>query len=105
MKEADCRRIYFGIESADEAVLQIMNKKHAQKTAAAVATASTAGLKTVAFPILRYPGDTDASVLTTIKFTTSLPLNYISFTLSYPLPGTTLYGQMKNRINREWERG
>ena len=41
---------------------------------------------------------TDDTILNTIKFATSLPLNYVSFTLPYPIPGTGLYSKVKDRL-------
>jgi len=37
-------------------------------------------------------------VLDTIQFATSLPLDYLSFTMPYPIPGTGLYEKVKNNI-------
>jgi anaerobic magnesium-protoporphyrin IX monomethyl ester cyclase len=104
MKRAGCRRIFFGIESGDDSVLRLMNKKITTSDARrAVEAAQSAGLMTGAFFILCYPGETDDTVLKTIKFATSLPVDYLSFTMPYPLPGTALYERVKDRITREGE--
>jgi anaerobic magnesium-protoporphyrin IX monomethyl ester cyclase len=104
MKKAGCDRIFFGIESGDDSILRLMNKNiTAKKAGVAVEAARSAGLKTGAFFILGYPGDTDDSVLKTIKFALALPLDYLSFTIAYPLPGTALYERVRGRIKRDWE--
>jgi anaerobic magnesium-protoporphyrin IX monomethyl ester cyclase len=41
-------------------------------------------------------------VLRTIKFATSLPLDYLSFTIPYPLPGTRLFERISSQIVSEW---
>ncbi len=64
-----------------------------------------AGLEVGAFFILFYPGDTDETVLDTLHFTTTLPLDYLGLTLPYPLPGTALYERVRERITREWHPG
>lgn len=104
MRQAGCDRIFFGIESGNDSVLKLMNKRiTVDKARQAVIAAHSAGLKSGAFFILCYPGETDDTVLNTIRFATSLPLDYLSFTMPYPLPGTALYERVQHKINREWE--
>ncbi|MDD1751187.1 MAG: B12-binding domain-containing radical SAM protein [Methanothrix sp.] len=104
MKKAGCDRIFFGIESGDESILMLMNKRILLDQARrAVETARAAGLKTGAFFILCYPGETDETVLKTIRFATSLPLDYLSFTMPYPLPGTRLSERIKSKVINEWK--
>ncbi len=103
MKQAGCTRIYFGIESGDEDMLELMKKRITPELAReAVEIAHEAGLQVGAFFILCYPGDTDDTVLETLHFTTSLPLDYIGLSMPYPLPGTDLYKRTKDRITRDW---
>ncbi len=103
MKQAGCTRIYFGIESANEEVLQLMNKRITPGQARrAVEIAHAAGLEVGAFFILFYPGDTQDTVLQTLHFAASLPLDYIGLSMPYPLPGTALFERVRNRINRDW---
>jgi anaerobic magnesium-protoporphyrin IX monomethyl ester cyclase len=103
MKQAGCTRIYFGIESADEDILQLMNKRITPSQAHnAVEIAHTAGLEVGAFFILFYPGDTDETVLKTLRFAASLPLDYLGLSMPYPLPGTALFERVRGRINRPW---
>lgn len=104
MKDAGCDRIYFGIESGNDSVLKLMKKKITLDRAhKAVYAAHEAGLQAGAFFILCYPGETDDTVLETLRFAVSLPLDYLSFTMPYPLPGTALYERVKGRISKEWE--
>ena len=103
MKAAWCTRIFFGIESGNEQMLERMNKKITLDEARrAVNAAHHAGLQVGAFFILCYPGDTDDTVLETLRFATSLPLDYLGLSMPYPLPGTDLYRRTKDRINRDW---
>jgi len=103
MKEAGCFRVFFGIESGDDAVLALMNKKTtAAEARAAVECAHAAGLEAGAFFIVCYPGETDDTVLHTLHFAASLPLDYVGLTMPYPLPGTALLERMNGRLTREW---
>jgi len=104
MKRAGCDRILFGIESGDEATLRLMGKRISLGQAErAIEAARSAGLKTGAFFILCYPGENDDNVLKTIRFATSLPLDYLSFTMPYPLPGTRLFERVKSKAVRDWD--
>ncbi len=103
MREAGCERIFFGIESASDPVLKMMRKRITVSDARrALEAADSAGIKTGGFFILCYPGETDDTVLGTIKFATSTPFDYLSFTIPYPLEGTALYERVKGRVTGEW---
>ncbi len=105
MKRAGCIRLFFGIESGNDSVLKIMRKEITVKQAAdAVRTTKNAGVQVGAFFILGYPGEDQKTVLDTVKFASSLPLDYLSFTLPYPIPGTPLYDRLKDQmLVEEWE--
>lgn len=103
MKEAGCERIFYGIESGNDRVLRMMNKKITVEAAQkAVQSTAEAGIQTGAFFILCYPGETNETVLDTIRFATSLPLDYLSFTVPYPLQGTSLFERVKYNIRKDW---
>lgn len=106
MKNAGCTRIYFGIESGNDRILKLMNKKiTTQQAQFAVEAAHRAGLQVGAFFILCYPGETDETVLETLRFATRLPLDYLGLSMPYPLPGTALYDRVRDQIEREWRPG
>ncbi len=107
MKKAGCVRVFFGIESGNDTVLAAMNKQITTSQARkAVIAAKQAGLQVGAFFIVGYPGENDKTVLDTVRFASALPLDYLSFTLPYPIPGTLLYEQVKDNGEVEvddWE--
>jgi anaerobic magnesium-protoporphyrin IX monomethyl ester cyclase len=103
MKNAGCTRIFFGIESGDDQILELMRKRITSVQARqAVEAAHLAGLQVGAFFILFYPGDTNETVLNTLQFATSLPLDYLGLSMPYPLRGTALYERVRQQINRSW---
>jgi radical SAM superfamily enzyme YgiQ (UPF0313 family) len=103
MKQAGCTRIYFGIESGDDRILKLMNKNiTAEEARRAVEAAHRAGIQVGAFFILFYPGDTEETVLATLRYATRLPVDYLGLSMPYPLPGTALYARVRERINRDW---
>jgi len=99
MKEAGCVRVFFGIESGNDSILKVMRKQATVKQAAeAVNVFNRVGIQTGAFFILGYPGEDDGTVLDTVNFASSLPLDYLSFTFPYPIPGTPLFERVKNQM-------
>src|SRR5208337_1940216 len=98
MKRAGCLRVFFGIESGSNSVLGLMNKCITTAQAKrAVYSAKSVGLKVGAFFIVGYPGESNKTVLETVHFAAGLPLDYLSFTLPYPIPGTPLYERVKDK--------
>lgn len=99
MKGTGFYRIFFGLESGNDEVLRIMRKRiTVEQAKRADYTADYAGIKVRAFFILGYPGETTETMLDTIRFASSLPLDYLSFTVPYPIPGTGLYDKVKDRV-------
>jgi len=85
--------------------LKLMNKRVTVRQArSAVTSAREARLNVGAFFIVCYPGETNETVLDTLRFASSLPLDYLCFTMPYPLPNTALYERITERINKSWRR-
>ena len=105
MRQAGCKRMFFGIESGNEKILSLMNKQISTNEAQdAVKLTKESQIEAGAFFIVGYPGESDETILDTVNFASSLPLDYLSFTLPYPIPGTPLYETVKNRMTVEdWE--
>ena len=96
MRRAGCLRVFFGIESGTDKVLDLMRKQiTVEQARKAVYNSKAAGLQVGAFFILGYPGENDETVLDTVRFASGLPLDYLSFTLPYPIPGTSLFERTK----------
>ena len=105
MKKTGCLRIFFGIESGNNSILALMEKQITTKQAdEAVRLCKRNGIKAGAFFILGYPGENDKTILDTVRFASSLPLDYLSFTLPYPIPGTPLFERLSDKmISDEWK--
>src|SRR6266851_5287509 len=106
MHRAGCKRIFFGIESGDENVLKEMKKGITPDQArAAVEACVAAGIKAAGFFMVGYLGETTDSLIRSINFSSSLPLDYVSYTIAYPLPGTGFYERVRERRQRgEWHK-
>ncbi|HEY8838148.1 MAG TPA: radical SAM protein, partial [Dehalococcoidia bacterium] len=81
MHRAGCKRIFFGIESGDEGVLKQMKKGITPDQARkAVEACVAAGIKAAGFFMVGYLGETTESLIKSINFSSSLPLDYVSYT-------------------------
>lgn len=104
MKRAGCVRMFFGVESGNDSILALMKKQiTTRQVRKALFLCKDSGIKAGAFFIVGYPGESNKTVLQTIRFASSLPLDYLSFTMPYPIPGTPLYERLNGEmISNEW---
>jgi len=105
MREAGCRRVFFGLESGNNDILKIMGKTFTVDEARmAVWSAKEAGIEVGTFFMIGYPGETEETILNTLRFSSCLPCDYLSYTLPYPLPGTPLFSRLADKLTRdEWK--
>ncbi len=103
MKQAGCQRVYLGIETGDQVTLDLMNKKASvEEGINAVHHFHQAGIEVAAFFIVGYPGETISSIEKTFQLALALPLDYISFNVPYPLPGSKLFERVSGLDKRDW---
>jgi len=89
MQKANFTHITFGIESGNQQVLDKVHKGiRLEQSAQAVHWAHELGMITDGNFILGLPHDTRRTILETIRFACKLPLDYASFFLLVPYPGT-----------------
>jgi len=105
MKDAGCQRVYLGLESGSQRILELMNKKfRLEEGINAVYQFRKAGIEVSGFFIVGYPGETIESIEETCKLSLSLPLDSISFNVPFPLPGSGLFERVgKSGKLRDWK--
>ena len=107
MKKAGCRRLVFGIESGDDALLAGVNKRNtAARSRQTIRWCRELGITTVGLFMLGLPGETPAQTKATIDYACSLELDFAKFAITVPFPGSELYQSMVQggRLNRrDWE--
>ncbi len=103
MKNAGCCKVYLGIESGNDYVLKLMNKKiDTTMVRRGVEVFTRNGIECAGFFIVGYPGETIETIEETFEFALSLGLNEISFNVPYPLPGSKLYERVSGISNDDW---
>lgn len=92
MKKAGCWQIGFGIESGNERILGLMEKKiRPEQIRDALHLTRQCGIKTKGFFIIGFPTEDQASVGQSISFAKSLALNDITVSVFTPFPGSGVY--------------
>jgi radical SAM superfamily enzyme YgiQ (UPF0313 family) len=109
--EAGCKAIYFGIESANQRILDYYNKRITpQQSENAVKTARKAGIDLVVGSfILGAPDETREEIRNTLKFAKRLPIDFPRFNILGADPGTAIWDELRmNGVLGEeeyWETG
>jgi radical SAM superfamily enzyme YgiQ (UPF0313 family) len=91
MKMAGCHLIRYGIESGDQAILNIMKKGITLKQAEdAISLTKHVGIDTFCFFMIGYPGENEEKIKKTIDFTSKLNPDWVMFSNTIPYPSTEL---------------
>lgn len=92
MKRAGCYKVSFGIESGNQAVLDVIDKKIGlEQVRNAVRLAKEVGFETFGYFMIGLPAETEESIKDTIRFAKELKLDIAKFNVTIPLPGTRLF--------------
>lgn len=91
MRKAGCHTIMFGVESADESILNQYQKNITPDLVRErVTQCKKHGIRTLGTFILGLPGETRETALKTIAFAKNIPLDYAAFNIAIPRMGTGL---------------
>lgn len=94
MRQAGCWMIGYGIESADQAILDRAEKGiDLGQVERAIRWTASAGIISSGYFLLGLPGECGASMQQTISLAKRLPLDRAAFYVAQPYPGSRLYRQ------------
>lgn len=95
MKSAGCRHISYGIETSSQRLLDIIKKGTTiQQNAQAIHLTKKMGIKTRATFLFGIPTETNREIHDTIKFALDTPLDFASFKILTPYPGSEFYNSL-----------
>lgn len=100
MKKSGCTRIYFGLESGSQKILDLYEKR--VKVNEAIETlllCRKVGIETAGFFMSGFPEETEEDFLETIAFAKKAKLTFASINPLTPYPGTTLFTQLEDQLN------
>ena len=108
LRRSGCWMLAMGIESASDDIRQDMLKKlDRQKIHTAFVNLRSVGIKSFAFFIYGYPGDTVDSMEQTTRYALELDPDFANFYPAVPYPGTDLYEKVKREgllPDEDWTR-
>jgi radical SAM superfamily enzyme YgiQ (UPF0313 family) len=98
LRKAGCWMLAMGIETESEDIRKDMVKRlERQKIQIAIDNMRDAGIRSFAFFIFGYPGESLATINQTIEYAIELNPDFANFYPAVPYPGTELY----NKVTRE----
>ena len=111
LKRAGCWMLALGIETESEDVRKDMVKRlERQKIEAAFKNMRDAGIKSFAFFIFGYPGETLETINQTVEYAIALNPDFANFYPAVPYPGTAMFakvvkeGLLPPGAEHEWSR-
>lgn len=105
MKETGCYYVAFGVESANEEILDNIKKHERLKDIErAIRLAAKVGLMTQGFFIFGLPGETEETIKNSIDFAKRVPLDRAQFLLLDLLPGSELWEEHKSEFQIDYRK-
>lgn len=108
MKKAGCYQIFFGIESGNQRLLDLIKKDITLDQARnAVKLCKNIGIESFCSFMINLPSETKEESINTIKFAIELDPDYAQFPITTPFPGTELYNIAKkegNFVTEDWSK-
>lgn len=111
LSKAGCKVIYFGVESANQRILDYYNKKITpQQSINAIKIARKAGIDIIVSSfILGAPDETREEILNTLNFAKKLQIDFPRFNILGADPGTDIWNELKMKgilnVDKYWETG
>jgi len=99
MRKAGCYRVHFGFESGNEQVLKNFGKggkATLEQGRTAVRMARKAGLETWGMFMVGLSGDTEDSMMDTIRYARGMEVDVMKFGITVPFPGTPMFNKMRD---------
>lgn len=104
MRKAGCWMISFGIESGNQKILDLCDKKITlEQSRRAVQVARDADIISVGHFVLGFPGETQETLQQTLDFSVEVDPDFAEFYIATPFPGSRLYESLKSQIRIDWD--
>jgi len=108
MKRAGCYQIFFGTESGNQRLLDLIRKDITlEQSRKAIKLCKKVGIQTFCSFMLNIPTETIEDSWNTINFAIELNPDYVQFPITTPFPGTELYNIAKQSgkfVTEDWSK-
>lgn len=105
MRAAGCSRIYYGLESGSQEILDRVNKGITlAKIEDTIAMTKGLGIRPLGFFLIGAPGETRETVRQTLRFAKRLDLDYVQFSKTLAKPLTPLWKRMVEETGHDYWR-
>jgi anaerobic magnesium-protoporphyrin IX monomethyl ester cyclase len=102
LADSGCQTVWMGAESGSQAILDAMDKgTKVEQIYAAAKKLKEHGIKASFFLQFGYPGETIQDIHLTMKMLKDLVPDDIGVSISYPLPGTVFYENVKSQLTEK----
>ncbi|MEL6655667.1 MAG: radical SAM protein [Bacteroidota bacterium] len=102
LKESGCFRVWIGAESGSQRIIDAMDRRvQAKQVQAMTIAAKEKGIETGTFIMLGYPGETEEDIFLTLDHLKKANPDLFTITVAYPIKGTGLYEDIKDRITKQ----
>ena len=102
LAESGCETIWLGAESGSQRILDAMNKNQkVSEIYLAAELLKKAGIRPALFIQYGYPGEDISDIRLTLKMLKQIMPADIGISVSYPLPGTVFYEQVKSGLREK----
>lgn len=102
MKKSGCIEMRFGLESANDEVLNYLRKNTSvQKIRAGIEITKKVGINFSLQCIFGSPMESEQTIKNTMKFIREVKPIFVSFNILTPLPGSQLFDNLKDKLNLE----
>lgn len=99
MRQSGCRRLYVGIESGSQRILDLYKKGYRRdKLKRAVGMVNNSGIESVGFFMVGAPGENEQDFKESVKLAKESNLDYIVVFKTISYPGTTFFNQFRDQI-------
>lgn len=92
MKRSGCWQLFYGVESGNDRVLELNNKKATVAQAEqAIRWTKEAGIRVHAYMMMGQIGETPESMMDNIRFAKRIPADSVNFSVCTPYPDTAMH--------------